>query len=747
MVINKKIKRTIMESKSQYIGSLVLIIISCLSFTMFNLLSDNLMNLVSSFEKNYMQEDASFMIDKRLSNISDIEAKFNMKIEEGSTFDYSISKDKVLRIFSENRKINIPAIIEGKGLSGNDILIDPAYAKANKFKIGDSIEVYDKSFKISGFMSIPNYIYPLKTEGDILNDPNSFGIAVIKKVDFNDLKEGNIFYSIKFNEEKNNIESNIAQFKDYLKSKNIAIINWVSISTNPRITLVTAKLTGINQASSSMPVAILILTCILTGIVMWRMVKREAVIIGTLYAFGYKKKQIQNHYLRYPLIIALIGGIIGTILGCLALRPMINMMVSYFNIPVESLSFSIKYLIISLLLPVVFLTAAGYFVIRKALKSSPLELMRGGNENKKVGLLERRLNLNKLKFSTKFKIREQLRSIARSAFLLLGVIFATMLLLLGFASKSSLDNLMKSGFEEAFKYNDSYVFNSVQQNSPVKGEPFSEVPFTSEADNKMNIAVYGVSSNSQYISFKDKAGNKLSSDKIIITRPLADKLKVNPQDTIKVIGKLDSQEYSITIDSIAESYVGNYIYMPLSKFNIMLNFPSGSYIGIWSTEKLVIAENKLLTTVSKEDIKNSFNAMTAPIQTAIGTMSFMSFIIGLIVIYVVTSMIIEENKENISLMKVLGYRKKEIFSLILNSSAFLIVVGYVLGVPLLIASLGAMYKSLTKEMSISLPITIDYSYLIIGFVIIYITYEISKALSKKKVERISMNEVLKSRLE
>lgn len=747
MVINKKIKRTIMESKSQYIGSLVLIIISCLSFTMFNLLSDNLMNLVSSFEKNYMQEDASFMIDKRLSNISDIEAKFNMKIEEGSTFDYSISKDKVLRIFSENRKINIPAIIEGKGLSGNDILIDPAYAKANKFKIGDSIEVYDKSFKISGFMSIPNYIYPLKTEGDILNDPNSFGIAVIKKVDFNDLKEGNIFYSIKFNEEKNNIESNIAQFKDYLKSKNIAIINWVSISTNPRITLVTAKLTGINQASSSMPVAILILTCILTGIVMWRMVKREAVIIGTLYAFGYKKKQIQNHYLRYPLIIALIGGIIGTILGCLALRPMINMMVSYFNIPVESLSFSIKYLIISLLLPVVFLTAAGYFVIRKALKSSPLELMRGGNENKKVGFLERRLNLNKLKFSTKFKIREQLRSIARSAFLLLGVIFATMLLLLGFASKSSLDNLMKSGFEEAFKYNYSYVFNSVQQNSPVKGEPFSEVPFTSEADNKMNIAVYGVSSNSQYISFKDKAGNKLSSDKIIITRPLADKLKVNPQDTIKVIGKLDSQEYSITIDSIAESYVGNYIYMPLSKFNIMLNFPSGSYIGIWSTEKLDIAENKLLTTVSKEDIKNSFNAMTAPIQTAIGTMSFMSFIIGLIVIYVVTSMIIEENKENISLMKVLGYRKKEIYSLILNSSAFLIVVGYVLGVPLLIASLGAMYKSLTKEMSISLPITIDYSYLIIGFVIIYITYEISKALSKKKVERISMNEVLKSRLE
>jgi putative ABC transport system permease protein len=747
MVINKKIKRTMMESKSQYLGSLVLIIISCLSFTMFNLLSDNLVNIMSSFEEKYVQEDANLMIDKRLSNVSDIEAKFNMKIEEGNTFDYSVSNGKVLRIFSENTKINIPAIIEGKALSGNNIIIDPAYAKANKLKIGDNVQIKDKSFKISGFMSLPNYIYPLKTEGDILNDPNSFGIAVLNKTDFNDLKEGNIFYSIKFNDGKSNIESSIAQFKDYLKSKNITIINWMSTSTNPRITLVTAKLKGINQASSSMPVAILILTCILTGIIMWRMVKREAVIIGTLYAFGYKKKQIQNHYLRYPLIIALIGGIIGTIFGCLTLRPMINMMVSYFNMPVESLDFSVKYLVISILLPVVFLSSAGYFVVRKALKSSPLELMRGGNENKKVGFLERRLNLNKLKFSTKFKIREQLRSIARSTFLLLGVIFATMLLLLGFASKSSLDNLMKSGFEESFKYNYSYVFNSIQQSNPTKGEAFSEVPFTSKTDDKMNIAVYGVSPNSKYISFKDKEGNNLSSDKIIITRPLADKLKANPQDTIKVIGKLDSKEYSITIDSIAESYVGNYIYMPLSKFNSMLNFPTGSYIGIWSNDKLDIPENKLLTTVSKDDIKNSFNAMTAPIQTAIGTMAFMSFIIGLIVIYVVTSMIIEENKENISLMKVLGYRKKEIYSLILNSSAFLIVLGYILGVPLLLASLGAMYKSLTKEMSFSLPIRIDYTYLFIGFVIIYITYEISKALSKKKVERISMSEVLKSRLE
>ena len=107
---------------------------------------------------------------------------------------------------------------------------------------------------------------------------------------------------------------------------------------------------------------------------------------------------------------------------------MINVMVAYFNMPVGSVNFNIKYLVISILLPVIFLSAAGYLVVNKALKSSPLELMRGGKENNKVGFIEKNLKLDKLKFSTKFKIREQLRSIPRSAFLLLGVILATMLL-------------------------------------------------------------------------------------------------------------------------------------------------------------------------------------------------------------------------------------------------------------------------------------------------------------------------------
>ncbi|AGY77714.1 ABC transporter permease [Clostridium autoethanogenum] len=747
MIINKKIKRTMLESKSQYLGSFLLIIFSCLLFTMFNLVSVNLSGLLSSFERDYKQEDATFMTSKKLNNPESFEAKFNMSLEETKSFDYSISENKTLRIFRENTKVNIPAIIEGKNLSNGDILIDPSYAKANKLNIGDSIKLYNQNFTISGFMSMPNYIYPLKSESDIMNDPSSFGIAVIDKNDFNNINRGNSFYAVRFNGDRSNLGKKISELKSYLRSKNIIILSWMNVTDNPRVTYMTAKLSGIDKMSSSMPMSILILTCILTGIVMLRMLKREAAIIGTLYALGYKKREIMKHYLMYPLAVSLLGGILGTMLGVITLKPMISYYVSYFNIPVGSLIFNINYLIMSILLPVVFLIICSYFVVNKSLKASPVELMRGGRENNKVGFIEKNLKLDKLNFNTKFQIRELLRSIPRSLFLMLGIIMATMLLLMGFTAKSSLDYLMKSSFSEAFKYNYQYVFNSVQNGKPEKGEAFSEVPFALKTDNNLTFTVYGVSPDSKYIYFKNKAGNVLKSDKVIITRPLADKLNINPKDTIKSVNRLDSKEYSITVDDIAETYVGSYIYIPLNKLNAMLKFSPDSYTGLWSTERLSIPESKLLTFVTVDDMRNAFNTITKPLQTIVGGIAFMSFIIGLIVIYVVTALTIEENKENISLMKVLGYKNKEVYSLILNSSSFIVVLGYILGVPLLLASMRALFKSMTKDMNVSFPVTINYIYAIVGFIIIYLTYELSKLLSRKKINKISMSEALKSRIE
>ncbi len=751
MVIHKKIIRTMMESKSQYLGSIVLILLSCLAYTMFNLLSFNLNHIIASFGKDYVQEDANYMADGEL-DIDALEASCDILLEEGRTFDYPYDKDITLRVFSENTKVNVPALIRGKKLSNGEILLDPGFAKAGNLQLGDTITLYGKEYKVSGYMSLPNYIYPVKNDSDLMTDPLHFGVAVITKEDFLALDQGNVFYQLKFlgdpdARSNQTIEERTVAFKDALMGEGITILSWMNANVNPRISFVTAKQSGIAQVSTVLPVAILLLTCILTGIIMWRTVKREAAIIGTLYALGYRKKEIRNHYLRYPVAIAVMGGILGTILGIITLRPMLNFMVTYFNMPVDQVDYQVKYVIISMLLPIAFLTTAGWLVLSKALALTPLQLMRGGADNNKVGILEKHLRLDRFRFTTKFKIREQLRSMARSSFLLLGVVMATMLLLMGFAAKNSLDSVMQKGFNDAFQYEYSYILKGISQETPTAGEPFLEIPFTLSSDDQVSITVYGVSPDSRYVTFHDHAGKPIDLTQVVITKALADKLEIGLGDRIDITSKLNGKEYHVTVDSIAQSYVGSYIYLPNDRFTEIFGLPKGSYMGLWSNEKLNLPEDHVLTVVTKSEIKNAFTAMMTPIQSMIGIMAFLSFLIGLLVIYVVTSMMIEENKENISLMKILGYRKREVYSLILNSSSFSVVLGYLLGIPLLLVSLNEMFRSLTKEMSISLPITISYGYMMAGFLVIYLTYEVSKALSKKKINRISMNEILKSRLE
>ena len=751
MVIHRKIRRTMMESKSQYFGSVALIILSCLAFTMFSLLSFNLDHIITTFGENYVQEDANFTTDHEL-DINALETNQKLLLEEGRTFDYPYSEDITLRIFSENTKVNIPALINGEHLSSGKMLIDPSFAKANGMKLGDKVKLYDKELEISGFMSIPSYIYPVKNESDLMTDPSHFGVAVITKADLQAINSGHLFYQVKFlsgsvASDKQSIEELTMRLKEAIVKDGNNILSWMNASMNPRISFVTAKQSGISKVSTALPIAILLLTCILAGIVMWRTVKRESAIIGTLYALGYRKREIQNHYLRYPIIIAVIGGVLGTILGGITLRPMLNFMVTYFNMPVDTVDYQVRYMIISILLPIVFLTMSGVLVLWKALGLTPLQLIRGGADNNKVGILERHIKLDRLRFATKFKIREQLRSMARSSFLLLGVMMATMLLLMGFAAKNSLDSVMQKGFNEAFQYEYSYVLNTLRQDAPTKGEPFMELPFTLSSDDQVSITMYGVSPDSNYVTFTDHAGNPIDLNQVVITKALAEKLGVGVGDQIDLTSKLNAKEYSITVDSIAWSYVGSYIYLPSDRFNEMLGFPKGSYMGLWSDEKLEVPQDQLLAVVTKSEIQSAFTTMMAPIQSIIGLMAFLSFLIGLLVIYVVTSMMIEENKENISLMKVLGYRKKEVYSLILNSSSFSVVLGYLLGIPLLLASLNELFRSLTKEMSISLPITLSYGYIMAGFIVIYLTYTVSKSLSKKKINRISMNEILKSRLE
>ncbi|MGZ7444391.1 FtsX-like permease family protein [Paenibacillus sp. TH7-28] len=744
-MINKRIKRVFLGNKAQYIGSILLIVFSCFLFTNLVLVGGNLQRLMHEYEKGYVQEDASFITDKSINHLRELELAADAVIEEGQTFDYTLSEGSTLRLFTKNDRINIPAIIGGSELSGSGgILLNPAFAAAHGLKIGDVLTILDKPFTIAGFMGMPNYIYPLKTQTDILYSPRNFGIAVISKEDFTALAEGSRFYAVKFNHPEESLRAQSTKFMELLKSRGIDIVQWTDIGINARVKGVAAKLDSASLMGKAIPTAVLLLTAVLLGNVIGRLIKRESVIAGALYALGYRRKELYRHYLKFPLVIAIVGGVLGTALGLFFVRMMLSVYLELFDIPLNGIGYNPAIITISLLLPVLILGVSGWFIIRKELKHSPAELMKGNKEKSKINFLERRLKLEKLKFALKFKVREQLRSLPRLVLLLAGCAVATLFLLLGFFLKSGMDYFLKNEVENSQNYTYEYVFENLQTEPvPAGSEPFAVSKFQLEGDENKVFNVAGVLPDSKISTVKDESGKRLSLDQVIITKPIADKLKAKPGDTINIVRRTDYQVFTLKVGGIADAF-NMAVYMPLADYNEKFGMPEGSYNELFSNERLNIPDNERYYVLSIEDKIAAVKELMAPLASMVVFVAAVAFLIGMMIIYVVTSMIIEENKSTISLMKVFGYRKKEVNSLVLNSSTMIVVVGYILGILLSFAAMGGWMKAIENSAPFAMPVIIDPLYIGVGFVVIMLCYELSKLLCKKKVSAVSMSEALKA---
>lgn len=316
-----------------------------------------------------------------------------------------------------------------------------------------------------------------------------------------------------------------------------------------------------------------------------------------------------------------------------------------------------------------------------------------------------------------------------------------MLLLMGFMIKDSMDSLIKAQ-NNINQYEYNYIFKTLQIQKNYAGEKYNVSSFKVQND-KEPIPIYGMEKDSKLISLKDSKGEKIQFNKVILTKALAEKLNINKGDRIKIYNIYKDKEFFINIDEIADNYSTKSIYIPLDKFNTMMNYEKNSYVGVYSKGKLDIDENLIFKVESKKETEEAFKAMIQPMKYSLTIMAIFASIIALIVIYVVTSIIVEENKGNISMLKVLGYKKEEINSLILDTGKIPVIIGYLLSIPILKISMGELMKKVAEDTNFSIPMNISLKYTIIGFVIIYLTYEISKILSKRKILTISMTDFMK----
>ncbi len=743
MTLFKKVSRTMAERKGIYVGALYLVLLCSMLFVTMVMVAGNLRTIYDSFTNDNMLADAEFYLDSEV-NLKEFESRFDARFELSSVVDYETKPGQTLRIFSGNEVLNKHAILQGQDLDDNSILIDKTFAGANKINIGSTMSIAGKEYKVAGIMALPNYIYVIRSKEEMINNAKTFGVAVINKSNMHDIPGKSDFYAVRFNN-RDNIHQQETELKSYLLTHGIQIVNWQSMEHKSQVSLVKMEVNVLGIMSKASPGAIILLTSILLSMLLKRMIQRESAVIGTLYALGYRKKELVSHYMMFPLIITGYGAVIGVLLGIFLRKFMLKFMLMAFPMPLQTIEFNWFALVLGIVIPILVVCPPAYIIISKLLGHTPAELMKGAKLSEKSNFIEKSLNLERFKFKTKFQIREQVRSFSRTGFLLFGVIIATVLLLYGLTLQSSLDFMLKEGIQSLYDFKHEYVYNELKRGEPIAGtEQFNAIYVTMKEDRNNSFAIVGALPNSTRLKLKGLQGEKLVPDRVIATKMLAEKFGIKKGDELHVVSDDTMKEYTLKVDVVASSYAGEFLFMPMEELNAMLGVPADTYIGIWSDEQIAFPKGTIRSTKSIDAIVEGIRNMISQTGLLVYTLTITAFVLGIIIIYIVTSLVIEENRNNISLFKIFGYRKKEVNSLLLDSNRFLVILGYILGIPILLASVTALMKTLSTSLQMSIPARLNPLFMLVGFIIVMLTYEVSKSVNKKKIVKIPMSEALKA---
>ena len=739
MTINKRAGRSIRKNKAFYIISIILTALTSMVIVAAVSTGHTLTDVVKNFVDDYKAEDAEFVTYKPLTdeNIENLENEYDVIIECSRYKDISVKNGDLegttVRIFDMPEKLNLCEVRDGSEPKDGEALLTQDFADVHDIKVGDNVSLGAYSYKISAYTTKADYIYMLeKLTGYI--DNKKFAVMVVNSNEYDKLDvDENGYYSIKYNKD-NSKEVRGKLNQDYV------IASYLAATSNTRISMPVNEGDAVtNMAMMYAPVMFIIIITLIV-MILGRNIRNEQYLLGTFLALGFSRKQIVSHYMRYGLIPGLIGSVIG--IGCSV--PLTKVLCKfYIEYDFEKLTYTVNYnipsIIVALVVPTVLYCAAIAIQAAKLLKKSPVDLLRNtGKDTKTIGIMKN----SHAKTQLKMRVRSVIGHPGRSIVTMFGVMVASFCILTGLIMNDSMDLLLHGGLTSSIKYEYLYRLNSLEEGTPDKGEALFQN--YSEVDGStVQLSAQGISEDSKYFPDKTDSGDKLELDKYYLTSAAAQTYGVKAGDELTFFNIADLEEHKVKISGIVTDNTHCYLYTGRSNATRLAGVGDGVYNCIISADKLELDKNLVASETTMTVTADTMENMMGPMKAIMAIFEIVGIVLGVFVLYLIINMIVSETRTNISVMKVLGFSRKEIANRVLNVNHILVCVGYLLGIPVAYEFVKIGYSDTIENYGMLLEPVLTIKALVIGFVLAWVTYELSLLLQKRKISRIDMVEALK----
>jgi len=732
----------------------------------------------------YNTENGHFRTSEKMNDaqIQSVEGN-GIRIYNNFYLEQDLTNVSTMRIFANRDQVNLACLMEGEfPKAANEIAIDRMYADNNKISIGDTLKSDIRSWKVTGFIALPDYSCLFQNNNDSMFDSVKFGIGVVTSEAFESLDSPLVkyCYAWKYNDEPTTEKEEKEVSDDLMKAinKEVSLEEFVPRYLNQAI-IFTRDDMGSDRAMMIVFLYIVIaIMAFVFGITISNTIAKEANVIGTLLASGYTRNELIRHYMAMPILVTLVGALIGNVLGYTIMKDIcVGMYYGSYSLPTYVTVWNAEAFLLTTIIPILLMLLVNYTVLRRRLSLSPLKFLRRDlkrRQQKHALSLSRRIP-----FFSRFRLRVIFQNVSNYLLLFLGILFANLLLMFGLLFPAVLnhyqtvleDNLLCNyqyilqipinAMDEDHKLeslvNMLYFQHEVETDNP-DAEKFSaySLKTTDKEYKEEEILLYGLADNSRYlpIDFQETATNKDGSTRtdsstvtpVYISSAYADKYLLDIGDEITLKEAYEDDTYTFYIEGIYDYEGGLTVFLPQEQLNKLFDLGSDYFSGFLSDSEITDIDPKYIGSVIDLD---SLSKISRQLNVSMGSMMYLldgfSIVLFMILIYLLSKIIIEKNAQSISMTKILGYSDREISSLYLLSTTIMVVVFLLLSFPIETVLMNALFRGIMLS-SISgwIPLYINPVLYVKMFLLGFVTYLLVALTEYRRIKKVPMDQALKN---
>lgn len=772
MKLFKKLLRDIRQSLGQFIAFVLVVAVGAFFYAGLITLSNNLSDYTKVYFKEHNLSDLNVTYNRiakqdiaelsKIRGINQIEGRYSF--EATQAFENTNATLKIHSIPADN-KINTPVILEGRIPSNaNEMLLDSHYAKAHQVQVGDrmkfSVNDRDVTFTIIGLGENVEYAKKNETQNHVTSGIAYVAEAAIPRI------AGSLYYNeIMIDAQEGYNMDQLGQAIE-AQSKNLSYVDQTSKERTFSYTQLQQTIHNNKLMSMVIPLVLFVIEAIILYLTMSRIIDSQRNQIGIMKALGIRNRNIMLHYMGYPVLVGIIGSILGCVIAACVFIPFVRASnARAYSLP--DITFSLSSF--SAIPPILFSSAFGvlacYLSGKAILRERAAQAMRPKPPKKTKKLLIERSPWiwSRISYSYKLILRNILLNKQKASASSIGVVVSTVLLITAFGTQSSLQKVADQ-IEEVNTYDLKIHYareadpESLKLPAGIKSSyelSAYQVQFI-KGDENENATLAVTEKENHLIAFfeGDNHPIALEDNGVLVPKSYADHYKIAVGDTIQLKftdSKLDNQTVDMKVAHISNQYTNPSFYCTaayLESFGIdykptSLVVKAGSAADLANVRQFFEQDRQVDSIEDKNDLKESAEYIMKQ-----NSFIFIMFIISAVVlsfgaIYTISSINIHERNRELATLKVLGYPKSKINRLIFFENVILTAFAVIVALPIS----GYMYALVVKGLSSThqqIPDQLSLSVILISVIIAFVLTMLSSFMLRGKVSRIHMIESLKS---